>query len=89
MQMMILTFAVTLIVIYFIRRMTIDHAWSIAIGVGAVLTDFIFVSGRFFFDISISIAGLLLGNVFCDFDGFFMEFIFLLWIIAGQNILSF
>lgn len=59
----IAAFAFTVIVVYFIRRMYIDHAWTIAIVVGGITSVMILLVGELIYDINISIIGVLLGTV--------------------------
>lgn len=59
----ILAFAVTLMLVYVLRRQSMDHAWTIAI-IAGVLTDIaILIIGDFFFDLNYSIAGVLIGSL--------------------------
>lgn len=64
---MILTiaaFAVTIIVVYFIRRLAVDYAWTIAIIAGALADVMILLVGDLVFDTNVSILGLIIGTVF-------------------------
>ena len=64
---MILTIAVftlTLILVYIIRRLSIDYAWTIAIIAGALANIMIFLIGDLIFDTNVSILGLIVGTVF-------------------------
>lgn len=56
-------FAATVIVVYLIRRMSIDYAWTIAIVTGALLNILIQLFGDLLYSTHISIAGLLLGSI--------------------------
>ncbi len=65
-QEMILTvcaFAAVLIIVYLIRRASVDYSWQIAIGAGCLANILIFLIGDFAMDVSSSIPGLLLGSV--------------------------
>lgn len=63
MLVMIAAFAITTIVVYLIRRMSIDYAWTIA-SVAGVMTDIvILLVGDLIYDINISVVGALLGSV--------------------------
>lgn len=64
MILMITAFAVTIILVYLIRRLSIDYAWTIAIGAGALADMMILLIGDFMFDTNVSILGLLVGTVF-------------------------
>lgn len=64
---MILTiaaFAITIIVVYLIRRMAVDYAWTIAIIAGALADVMILLVGDLVFDTNVSILGLIIGTVF-------------------------
>ena len=64
---MILTiaaFAATIIVVYFVRRLSIDYAWTIAIIAGALTDVMILLLGDLVFDTNVSILGLIIGTVF-------------------------
>lgn len=57
-------FAATVIVVYFIRRLSIDYAWTIAIVTGTLLMVLMELFGDLIFDTNISIAGLIFGSIF-------------------------
>lgn len=63
-------------VVYFIRRMSIDHAWKIATAAGAVTNIIVAVIGDVLFDIHISYVWLILGNLIAIAIGFVMELFF-------------
>ena len=54
---------VTVLIVYFIRRLSVDHSWEIAIGVGCVVNIVIHLSGALFPSVSVQILPLLLGSV--------------------------
>ena len=60
----IVAFAATIILVYFIRRMAIDHAWTVAIIAGALADVIILLVGDLMFDTNVSIIGLIVGTVF-------------------------
>lgn len=64
MLLLIAAFAVTIIVVYLIRRLSIDYAWTIAIIAGALVDVMVLLVGDLSFDMEISIAGLIVGTVF-------------------------
>ncbi len=64
MLLLIAAFAVTIIVVYLIRRLSIDYAWTIAIISGALVDVMILLVGDLSFDMEISIAGLIVGTIF-------------------------
>lgn len=56
-------FVATVIVVYLIRRMSIDYAWTIAIVTGTLLNILIQLFGDLMYSTNISILGLLLGSI--------------------------
>lgn len=56
-------FAVTVILVYMIRRMSINHSWTVAMMVGAIADVVILLLGDLMFDTKISIAGTIIGSV--------------------------
>ena len=63
MMLTIVAFAIVLALVYILRRTSMDYAWYIAIGAGALANILIFLIGDFAMDISNSILGLLVGTV--------------------------
>ena len=63
MVVMVIAFAVTVMVVYFIRRSSMDYAWTVAIVAGALTDVFILMMGDLFFDLEYSILGVLLGSI--------------------------
>ena len=63
MYVTIVAFVVTLIVVYFIRRLSIDYAWTIAIITGALLDILIVLFGELLYNTKISIIGLIFGSL--------------------------
>ncbi len=63
MIVMCIAFAVTLVVVYVIRRRAIDFAWTIAIVAGAIVDMVILLFGDLKFDLNYSIGGLLFGGI--------------------------
>lgn len=59
----VLVFAVTLMVVYAIRRMRIDYSWYVAICTGAVLNVVLYLIGGLVMGISVSIGSVVLGTV--------------------------
>lgn len=69
-------FATTAVIVYFIRRLPIDHAWTIAIGVGMV-TQFVFLLvGKFLFGNIKEVMWLIIGMIMSALLAFAMEFFF-------------
>ena len=63
MMLTIVAFAITIVLVYLIRRMSVDYAWTIAIGAGALADMMILLIGDFIFDTNVSILGLILGSI--------------------------
>ena len=59
----IAAFAVTLIIVYLIRRMSIDHSWTIAIVAGSLVNVMMLLIGDLMYDTNVSITGILIGAV--------------------------
>ena len=56
-------FAVTVILVYLIRRLSVDHAWTISMIVGIVTCVVLLLLGDLMFEVNISIAAMLIGAV--------------------------
>lgn len=56
-------FAVTVIIVYILRRLPIDYSWTIAIVVGAVVCVIAMLIGDLVYDTDISILSIILGTV--------------------------
>lgn len=63
MFVMIVAFAAALIVVYFIRRLSVDYAWTIAMVTGALLDVMILLFGDLMYNTNLSIIGLIVGSV--------------------------
>ena len=63
MMVMIAAFAITVLAVYLIRRLSIDYAWTIAMVSGALINIIILLIGDLIYDINISVAGTLLGSL--------------------------
>lgn len=70
----IVAFVATLLVVYFIRRLNVDYAWTIAIIVGALLNILILLFGDLMYNTNLSIIGLILGNLFAGAAAKVLEF---------------
>lgn len=56
-------FAVTVIVVYLIRRMPVDHSWTIAMITGALMSMVILMLGDLKYNTHISIMGTIIGSI--------------------------
>lgn len=63
MMVAIVAFAATVLVVWFIRRLSLDHAWTIAMITGALLNILILLFGDLMYSTDISIIGLILGSI--------------------------
>lgn len=63
MLVMIAAFAITVIVVYLIRRMSVDHSWTIAMVAGVMIEVMILLVEDLMYDTNLSIVSALLGAV--------------------------
>lgn len=63
MLVMIAAFAITVIVVYLIRRISVDHSWTIAMVAGVMIEVMILLVGDLMYDTNLSIVSALLGAV--------------------------
>lgn len=74
MMVMIVAFAITVIVVYLVRRMSINYSWTIAI-IAGVMTDLvIMLVGDLIYDTNIPVLGAILGAVLAIAVGKVIEF---------------
>ncbi|MCM1253883.1 MAG: hypothetical protein NC321_13765 [Clostridium sp.] len=59
----IVAFAVTLILVYVIRRLSIDYAWTIAMAAGAFVNIMVILIGDLMFDTQVSLLGAIVGTI--------------------------
>lgn len=59
----IITFAVVLVVVYFLRRLSVNRAWLIAIIAGGVVNLIVLLIGDLMFDTNLNMAGMILGTI--------------------------
>lgn len=59
----IAAFAVTITVVYLIRRMSVDYAWTIAIIAGALTDVVLLLVGGLMFDTNVSFGGIIIGTI--------------------------
>lgn len=75
MLVVIAVFVLTVLVVYFLRRLSIDYAWTIAMVAGAMVLIMALLIGDLLFDTNISVGmtllGVLLGLVICKIIEFF------------------
>lgn len=63
MYVTLVAFVATVIVVYFIRRLSVDYAWTIAIVTGALLDVLVMLFGDLMYNTNLSIVGLIVGSV--------------------------
>lgn len=63
MMVTLFSFIATIVVVYIIRRLSIDHSWTVAMVTGAIVNAMILLVGDLLLDTKISIIWLLLGSV--------------------------
>lgn len=63
MIIVVAAFAITVIVVYVIRRSSMDFSWMTAIISGAILDMVIILVGALMYDTSVSVIGVMLGSV--------------------------
>lgn len=63
MAVVIAAFAATVIVVYLLRRLSIDYAWTIAMVAGVVVDIMVLLIGDLMFDINIGLFGVIFGNI--------------------------
>ncbi len=61
MWVMVFAFAVSILVVYIIKNLSVDYAWSIAIVVGVITQLLVIFIGDFNFDLSLSVTGMVAG----------------------------
>ena len=74
MLVMIVAFAITVIVVYLIRRMSVDYAWTIAMLAGAIVNLIVLLAGDLIYDTNVSVVGAILGSILAVFVGKILEF---------------
>lgn len=63
MVVVIAAFATTVIIVYLIRRLSIDYAWTIAMVAGVVVDIMVLLMGDLMFDINVGLFGVIFGNI--------------------------
>ena len=75
MYLTIAVFALSAMVVYLVRRMSIDHAWKVAMVSGALVQISGLFVGYLLFDISGKTLGMIIGNIVAVLIGLGIEFI--------------
>ena len=74
MDLMCLTFVLVTLVVYFLRRMSINHAWTIAIGIGVALEFITLMAGQLMLGVEGDLLQLLLGLLLTVLLGWIIKF---------------
>lgn len=61
MLVVVAAFAITVVVVYLIRRMSIDYSWTIAIVAGVMVDLVILLIGDLIYDTNVSVVGAIVG----------------------------
>lgn len=70
----VIAFIICILTVYAVRRMSVDHAWKIAVVAGAIVNILVIVVGDIVFDVHTSYGTLILGNLFAIVIGLILEF---------------
>lgn len=63
MLVMIAAFVITVLVVYLIRRMSVDYSWTIAMIAGAMVNVVVLLIGDLLYDVNLSVGSVLLGSL--------------------------
>jgi len=63
MLVVMVAFALTVIIVYLIRRLSIDHSWTIAIIAGTIAQMVVLLLGALVMDADVSTIGIILGSL--------------------------
>lgn len=63
MLVLIVAFAITITVVYLIRRMSIDYSWSIAMVAGVIIDLVVLLVGDLMYDTNLSLGMAILGSI--------------------------
>ncbi|SFQ00681.1 hypothetical protein SAMN04487928_11512 [Butyrivibrio proteoclasticus] len=63
MIVLVAAFAITIVIVYLIRRSSVDNSWKIAISAGAISLIICILVGNLIFDTDIALVGVIVGTV--------------------------
>lgn len=63
MYLCVLAMVLIVLIVYFIRRLSVDHAWELAIGIGCVVNIVVHLTGALLPQVTIKIVPLFLGSI--------------------------
>ena len=75
-MVMIAAFAITIAVVYFIRRLAVDHSWSVAMVAGAIINMVVILVGDLIYDTQVSLLGAFLASILALLVAKALEFMF-------------
>lgn len=76
MIVMIVAFVITIAVVYVIRRMSVEHSWTIAMIMGAILNIVVILVGDLVYDTQVSVFGVFLSTLLALVIAKVLEFLF-------------
>lgn len=59
----IMAFAITVIMVYLIRRLSVDYAWTIAMAAGTVVDIVVLLMGDLMFDTNVALFSVIFGSI--------------------------
>lgn len=74
MIVIIAAFAITVAIVYVIRKLSVDHSWLIAVITGGVLQITAIIIGDYMFSIEVIIGELIVGTIVAVLVGIFFQF---------------
>lgn len=81
MLVLIAAFAVTIVIVYLLRRMSVDYSWTIAIIAGVIIDLLLLLVGDLLYDTNVSVLNAVIGSVIAvlvakiiEFFGFFVDY---------------
>lgn len=63
MVLMALAFGITIVLVYLVKRLSIDHSWRIALGVGTITNIMVIFIGDLSLDINANLGATILGSI--------------------------
>lgn len=70
----VIAFIICILTVYAVRRMSVDHAWKMAVVAGAIVNILVIVVGDIVFDVHTSYGMLMLGSLLAIVIGLILEF---------------
>ena len=74
MMVTVAAFVITVIVVYVVRRMSMDHSWTIAMVAGAITNVVILLMGDLLYDTNVLVVGVIFGSVVSVFIAKVLQF---------------